>query len=330
MLIHRATSFLCESKSTNRRCAEVSTAQARNPTMTRGRLDCRLRSNPARRESFLSSPTKAAEVERSTRSDSFERPLPIRRRYIRCTANFNTVSAITRSKPGRRIDPVACEFFKQPHDLGLARERTLEHRCQVEFVDTDVAITLEIVRGCRCGRRDREFEGFGLPAVGREQLPQTIDRLRGFLGCQIEPAPSRAIRGGPFQRSFGLSTDEDRHFRAAHGFRITQRAVEFHELAAVTALLSPQASHRLDILARAPRTVFPRYPERLELFLQPSNPDSQGQPSAAQIVERRTNLGEQQRIVLRDETNPGRKPDAAGARSRIGQREKRIKQRSVG
>src|SRR5713226_300802 len=102
------------------------------------------------------------------------------------------------------------------------------------------------------------------------------------------------------------------------------------ELAAVTSLAAPQASHRLDVFTRAPRAVLPRYSERLEFLLQPSDSDSQGESSATQIVEGRAELGEQHRIVLGDETNAGREPNPAGAGGRIGQREEWIKQRGVG
>jgi hypothetical protein len=98
-----------------------------------------------------------------------------------------------RSKPCRRIDPVPREFFEQLHDVGLAPERTLEHRREIELVDAGVAIALEVVGGCGCGRRDGEFERFGLTAIRRQQLPQTVYRLCGFVGCEVEAAPSGAL-----------------------------------------------------------------------------------------------------------------------------------------
>jgi hypothetical protein len=61
-----------------------------------------------------------------------------------------------RSKPCRRIDPAPREFFEQLHDVGLARERTLEYRREIELVDAGVAIALEVVQGLRMRRSRAE------------------------------------------------------------------------------------------------------------------------------------------------------------------------------
>jgi hypothetical protein len=63
---------------------------------------------------------------------------------------------------------------------------------------------------------------FGLTAISRQQLPQTVYRLGGFVGRQIEAAPSGAVCGRAFQRGFGLATDMDRHLRAMNGFRVAR------------------------------------------------------------------------------------------------------------
>src|SRR6266849_10988277 len=150
VFIHQATSFLCESKFTNRPSAKVSTAgAARHGFGTSG------------------------------------------------------VRGIMRSKLRRRIDPIPREFFEQLHDVGLAPEGTLEDRREIEFVNTGIAIALEVIGGCGYGGRDREFERFGLPAIRHQQLPKAVYRLRGFVGSEVEAAPSGAVRGCALQRGFG-------------------------------------------------------------------------------------------------------------------------------
>src|SRR5260370_17533813 len=130
--------------------------------------------------------------------------MPVREGVNRGAARhgFGTsrVRGIMRSKLCRRIDPIPREFFEQLHDVGLAHEGTLEDRREIEFVNPGVAIALEVIGGCGCGWRNREFERFGLPAIRRQQLPKAVYRLRGFFRREVEPAPSSAVCGYPLLR----------------------------------------------------------------------------------------------------------------------------------
>jgi len=57
------------------------------------------------------------------------------------------VHEYVRSKPCRRIDPIPREFSEQLHDVGLAPERTLEDRREIEFVNAGNAAFAPRTRG---------------------------------------------------------------------------------------------------------------------------------------------------------------------------------------
>src|SRR5262245_56905015 len=98
-----------------------------------------------------------------------------------------------------------------------------------------------------------------------------------------------------------MAADDDR-YRFCDRLRIAADLVEFYEFACEAgAVAGPQRAHGRDILIGALAATLKGNAERLELLLQPSHPDTELDPAAAEIVERGDLLGEHQRVALRQD-----------------------------
>src|SRR5580658_1220053 len=124
--------------------------------------------------------------------------------------------------------------------LGLGARR--RQRDQYDLVCARVAIAFEVIFGDRLGvRRHYDFNVGSLAPVGFEQLFDTANFGRGFVGREIETAPAVAILGHPSQGWRALTAENYRQLRALHWLRIAAYILEIHIFAAVTAdLVAPQ------------------------------------------------------------------------------------------
>src|SRR5690606_561356 len=79
----------------------------------------------------------------------------------------------------------------------------------------------------------------------------------------------------------------------------------------------PHHPHRLDQLVEAPTPCGEVDPGRLELLAHPPDAEPRDEPPAGQPVDRREPLGEDERVVVRTDDDPGAEPDALRAARQV-------------
>ncbi len=95
-------------------------------------------------------------------------------------------------------------------------------------------------------------------------------------------------------------------------------------------VLAPEGADRGDVLDRARGAAAERHPERVELLLRPADADPEGEAAAAEQVERRRLLGDQDRVVLWEEEDAGRQRDRPGGGGGEAEASERIQPVGVG
>jgi hypothetical protein len=94
-------------------------------------------------------------------------------------------------------------------------------------------------------------------------------------------------------------------------------------------LLAPQHAQRGDCLVRTRATLMEIQAERVELLLEPAAADAQDDTAARKDVDRGDLLGDIERVTLRKNQDAGGKPDTAGERGGIRERQQRVGNRDV-
>jgi len=123
----------------------------------------------------------------------------------------------------------------------------------------------------------------------------------------------------------GVATDDDRD--ALRRLRPADALVELDVGVVHRRLrLGPQGAHRLDVVVVATPAVGERHADRIELLLQPADPDPEDHATATQVVDRRDLLRGDQGVALRDDEDARRELDPLGHRGHVGQPDERVRQ----
>ena len=172
---------------------------------------------------------------------------------------------------------------------------------------------------------DRDAQAGDVPAMPTAVLGEHVQPVWHIGRGQVEAVPAVADRCHAAQCRVRRAAHHDRDAPPSGRLGIDAHSLEPDELAVEAGdVAGPHPPHRTDVLVRARATPRERNAQRGELLGRPADADAEREPARRQDIQGCRLLGHDERVVLGQQQDAGRQPDALSVGRDEAQAQQRI------